>query len=178
MRNIALIESSVVLWKILFKRGLLIVDDTEVIFGRKYLNDIDSNIYLYITLQKIRKSMTSGDVCILSKLDEVNDQMYDVLNQKDLKTSNQCFANIRIRGETTRCFQINVEYCEELWLAAKECRQRIWTQNNELQGMTKERSPCELYTSTKLNEYLTRLLIVDMKCANHTSTDNGIISRI
>ena len=84
MRNIMFIAESPVLWKILFDCGILGVDDTEVIFGSKFLNDIDSNIYLYKTLEKIRLTMSTGKVCVLLKLDELYDSMYDVLNQKYL----------------------------------------------------------------------------------------------
>ena len=58
MRNIMFITPTTVLWKVLFDCGILDVENTEVIFGSKFVNDIDSNIYLYKTLEKIRLTMS------------------------------------------------------------------------------------------------------------------------
>ncbi|ETO31218.1 ring finger protein [Reticulomyxa filosa] len=82
MRNIMLITESPVMWKILFDSGIAMTESTEVIFGSKFPGDIHSTIHLYRTIEKVRNAMATGKTCILLKLEQLYDSLYDVLNQR------------------------------------------------------------------------------------------------
>eukprot|EP01084_Bolivina_argentea_P291650 501269_1 len=100
LRNIMLITESPVMWKILFDSEIVHIGQTEVIFGSKFKNDIGSTIYLYRTIEKVRGAMQSGKVCILLKLEQLYDSLYDVLNQRYLNVDGQKFCRICIGGES------------------------------------------------------------------------------
>ena len=103
IRNIMLITDSPVMWKILFDADILQIADTEIIFGSKFKNDMGSTIYLYRTIERVRGAMQSGRVCVLLKLDQLYDSLYDMLNQRYLNVDNQKFCKICIGGESISC---------------------------------------------------------------------------
>eukprot|EP01084_Bolivina_argentea_P280910 480502_1 len=47
--------------------------------------------------------MQSGKVCVLLKLEQLYDSLYDVLNQRYLNVDGQKFCRICIGGESIRC---------------------------------------------------------------------------
>ncbi|ETO20718.1 hypothetical protein RFI_16499, partial [Reticulomyxa filosa] len=82
MRNIMLITESPFMWKVLFDKGIASPESTDVIFGSKFAGDIDSTVYLYRTIEKVRTAMSAGRLCLLLKLEQLYDSLYDVLNQR------------------------------------------------------------------------------------------------
>ncbi|ETO14750.1 hypothetical protein RFI_22618 [Reticulomyxa filosa] len=103
MRNIMLITESPVMWKILFDSGIAAMESTEVIFGSKFSGDMHSTIYLYRTIERVRNAMSNGKLCILLKLEQLYDSLYDVLNQRYQAVDGQKFCRICIGGESIRC---------------------------------------------------------------------------
>ncbi|ETN98043.1 hypothetical protein RFI_39478 [Reticulomyxa filosa] len=103
MRNIMLITESPVMWKILFDSGITTMESTEVIFGSKFAGDINSTIYLYRTIEKVRNAMSTGKICVLLKLEQLYDSLYDILNQRYQSVDGQKFCRICIGGESIRC---------------------------------------------------------------------------
>eukprot|EP01083_Nonionella_stella_P284313 967834_1 len=83
-RHIMLITESSMIWKILFDSDILRADQTDVIFGSTFQNDINSTVYLYRTTEKIRDAMKKGNNCVLLQLEQLYDSLYDVLNQRYL----------------------------------------------------------------------------------------------
>ena len=103
LRNIMLIADSPVVWKILFDAEVLNIAETEIIFGSKFKNDVGSTIYLYRTIERVRGAMQSGKVCVLLKLDQLYDSLYDVLNQRYVNVDGQKFCKICMGGEFMQC---------------------------------------------------------------------------
>ncbi|ETO06491.1 hypothetical protein RFI_30897, partial [Reticulomyxa filosa] len=94
IRNIMLITESPVMWKILFDSGIASVDTSEVIFGSRFSGDAHSTIYLYRTIERVRNAMNTGKLCILLKLEQLYDALYDVLNQRYQTVDDQKFSSI------------------------------------------------------------------------------------
>eukprot|EP01083_Nonionella_stella_P272242 923023_1 len=103
LRNIMMITENPALFKILFDANILQLNETHVIFGSKFENDKDSNIYLYRTIDTVRSAMIRGDTCVLLNLDQLYDSLYDVLNQRYLNIDDQKFCRICIGGESITC---------------------------------------------------------------------------
>ncbi|ETN99344.1 hypothetical protein RFI_38137 [Reticulomyxa filosa] len=91
------------MWKILFDSGIAAVESTEVIFGSNFPGDVHSTIYLYRTIERIRSAMSNGKLCILLKLEQLYDSLYDVLNQRYQAVDGQKFCRICIGDEPIRC---------------------------------------------------------------------------
>ncbi|ETO28711.1 hypothetical protein RFI_08416 [Reticulomyxa filosa] len=113
IRNIMFIADYPAMWKILFDSGITSIQSTEVIFGSRFAEDQSSAMYLYQIIEKMRRTMNYGGLCILLQLDQLYDSLYDVLNQKYETIDNQkfcylffCFelyCRICVGGESIRC---------------------------------------------------------------------------
>ncbi|ETO26771.1 hypothetical protein RFI_10361, partial [Reticulomyxa filosa] len=103
MRNIMLIAESPAVWRILFDPSIASTKSTEVIFGSKFSEDRNSTIYCCRIIEKIRHAMSAGKVCILLKLEQFYESLYDILNQRYQEVDGQKFCNLSIQGESIRC---------------------------------------------------------------------------
>eukprot|EP01084_Bolivina_argentea_P310586 537479_1 len=103
LRNVMMITQNVVLYQLLFDSNILQTAESNVIFGSKFRDDVNSNIYLYRTIDRVRSSMLSGKVVVLLKLEQLYDSLYDVLNQRYLTVDTHKFCRICIGGESINC---------------------------------------------------------------------------
>jgi hypothetical protein len=102
-RNIMAIVDSPLVWRILFDAGVCDVADTEVIFGSRFVNDRDSTLYLYRTIERTQSAMAKGRTCVLLKLGAIYDCFYDMLNQRYITIDDMRFCMICVGGDSIRC---------------------------------------------------------------------------
>eukprot|EP01084_Bolivina_argentea_P213002 361926_1 len=97
------IADSLCSWKLLFDSDILNIVQTEVIFGSTFENDINSTIHLHKTIERMRGAMLLGKVCVLLKLEQLYDSLYDVLNQRYSNVDGQEFCKVCIGGDAIQC---------------------------------------------------------------------------
>ena len=95
LRNIMMITDNSALFKVLFDAKILKLNKTHIIFGSKFDEDKNSNVYLYRTIEKVRSAMSRGETCILLKLDQLYHSLYNVLNQRYITIDNQRFCKVK-----------------------------------------------------------------------------------
>ena len=84
----------------LFSHGILDHHDTEVFFGSCFEEDVQSKLYIFRLLSKIRMCIEMGRRVVLLNLGRLHESLYEVLNQQYIYFNGRPTCRIALGAES------------------------------------------------------------------------------
>eukprot|EP01083_Nonionella_stella_P128419 389155_1 len=102
-RHMMVITEHVNSWNVLLDLNIINYQNI-FIFGSEFERDKTNNIYLH--LNRVKQCMETGQTLILCHLDEINESLYDMLNQRYtfIKNSGKMYCRIALGSNSQTCF--------------------------------------------------------------------------